>query len=296
MGGSGKTPMAIFLAKNLAEKYEAAILSRGYGRRTKGYLLADDMSNAESLGDEPYMMFRRLNDIPVAVCEDRVMGVLQLLADRPNTNVVLLDDVFQHRHIKPGLKILLTEYDKPYCDDLMLPAGNLREFEEGQSRADIVVVTKCPHFPKDRELSEWKSRLKLKNYQKLFFALYTNESPKLVSGLKAEPDQAVVLVTGIAHSSHLKNHIASTHQLIMHFEYSDHHLFTEKEIGEIASFLENHKIKTLFTTEKDWFRLEKWKDKWPGINVFIIPVEVKMNDQMSFINDIEHYIKLTLSE
>ncbi len=145
VGGTGKTPHTEYLIKLLHDKYQVAVLSRGYKRRTQGYVLATPQSTARTIGDEPYQMYTKFPSVTLAVDENRCHGIEKLLAlKKPAVDVVLLDDAFQHRYVKPGLSILLTDYHRLFCDDALLPAGRLREPVSGKNRAQIIIVTKCP--------------------------------------------------------------------------------------------------------------------------------------------------------
>ena len=173
VGGTGKTPHTEYLIKFLCNQYKVAVLSRGYKRHTKGYVLATPESTARSIGDEPYQMHQKFPSVTVAVDEKRCHGIEKLLAlQKPSIDVILLDDAFQHRYVKPGLSILLTDYHRLFCDDTLLPAGRLREPISGKNRAQIVIVTKCPQDIKPIDYNIITKRLNLYPYQQLFFSSF----------------------------------------------------------------------------------------------------------------------------
>ena len=173
VGGTGKTPHTEYLIKLLRDKYQVAVLSRGYKRRTKGYVLATPQCTAKTIGDEPYQMYTKFSSVTLAVDEKRCHGIEKLLKlKEPSTDVILLDDAFQHRHVKAGLNILLTDYHRLFCDDTLLPAGRLREPVSGKNRAQIVIVTKCPQDIKPIDYNIITKRLNLYPYQRLFFSSF----------------------------------------------------------------------------------------------------------------------------
>ena len=173
VGGTGKTPHTEYLIKLLHDKYQVAVLSRGYKRRTKGYVLATPQCTAKTIGDEPYQMYTKFSSVTLAVDEKRCHGIEKLLKlKEPSTDVILLDDAFQHRHVKAGLNILLTDYHRLFCDDTLLPAGRLREPVSGKNRAQIVIVTKCPQDIKPIDYNIITKRLNLYPYQQLFFSSF----------------------------------------------------------------------------------------------------------------------------
>jgi len=217
VGGTGKTPHTEYLIRFLQDRYQVAVLSRGYKRHTKGYILADSESSARTIGDEPYQIKKKFPAITVAVDEKRVRGVENLLKlNTPKVEVVLLDDAFQHRYIEAGMNIILTDYHRLFCDDALLPAGRLREPDKAKNRAQIVIVTKCPADIKPIDYNIIAKRLDLFPYQKLFFSsfLYGNlipvfpesgNTPRKLNSLKKSEN--ILLVTGIASPVVMKEEI-----------------------------------------------------------------------------------------
>lgn len=285
VGGTGKTPHTEYLIRLLAGR-RVALLSRGYGRKTQGFVLADDSSAASQIGDEPLMMARKFPQLTVAVCEDRVEGVRRLMEMPQKPDVVLLDDVYQHRHIRPALNILLTEYGDPYCDDHVLPFGNLREGRRGRRRADIVVVTKCPDTLSDEEQQQMRRRLKLDERQQLFFSHISYAEPVAVyDAVMPDAVEEVVLVTGIAHPEPLVRYLEKEYR-VHHLRFADHHPFGKDDcerIIETYNRLKNSRT-VVFTTEKDAARMRdaEVRKYLQPLPLFYIPIGVKFENSQLF--------------
>jgi len=293
VGGTGKTPHTEYLIRLLAGR-RVALLSRGYGRATQGFVLADDSSTASHIGDEPLMMARKFPQLTVAVCEDRVEGVRRLMEMTQKPDVVLLDDVYQHRHIRPALNILLTEYGDPYCNDHILPFGNLREGRRGRRRADIVIVTKCPEHLGDDEKQEMRRKLRLDDRQQLFFSYISYAEPVAVyDAVMPDAVEEVVLVTGIAHPEPLIRYLEKEYR-VHHLRFADHHPFGEDDcerIIETYNQLKNSRT-IVFTTEKDAARMRdadvrKYLQPLP---LFYIPIKVKFENCQLFDTVIQAFI------
>ena len=260
-GGTGKTPMAEYVIQLLLDAgYKPALLSRGYGRKTKGYILANNSTDAGQIGDEPYQVFRKFSTITVAVCEDRLEGIKNIQRDRNNVNVIVLDDCFQHRRLHAGFYILLTDYNNPYYRDFLLPAGNLREGIAGRKRANIVLMTKCPYVDTDLPRANLIARLKPLHQQQVFFtgmkyfAAISASNNENLSELRA---YSILAFSGIAHPETFISFIKNNSFTYKNISFGDHHDYTEKDIENIA--LEFDKLqgpKIILTTEKDWRRLE----------------------------------------
>ena len=266
VGGTGKTPQIEYLIRLLKKDHKIAVLSRGYKRKSKGFLIADVSSDAQQIGDEPFQYYQKFEDIIVAVDADRVNGIKQLTALGIPPEIILLDDAFQHRKVDAGFNILLTPYNDLYVDDTMLPSGNLRENIEGAERAQIIIVTKCPNELQEDKQFEVASKLKPTMFQTVFFS--TIEYSSVVKGEKEEislndlEEYQVLLVTGIANPTPLVNYFMSKNIQFEHLKYPDHHDFSEKEISKINTVF--NKItsdkKIILTTEKDFVRLENQLD------------------------------------
>lgn len=254
VGGTGKTPQIEYLIRLLQDNYQLATLSRGYKRKTEGFLLASEKETAATLGDEPFQMFQKFSKIQVAVDANRKNGIEKLLAQKIKPDVILLDDAFQHRKVRAGLYILLTAYDDLYSDDFILPTGNLRESRRGAKRAQIVVVTKCPNTISEEEKQRIQSKLNLKSNQKLYFStiayddlVYDANNALPVSEIKLKDK---LLLAGIAKPDLFFDYLKQPKDEVLIFP--DHHHFTENDIKNIDNKAKNQLI---ITTEKDYVRL-----------------------------------------
>jgi len=259
VGGTGKTPQIEYLIRLLQNNYKIAVLSRGYKRNTKGFILLDKTHTSEDVGDEPLQFFRKFPKIHVAVDENRVNGIQMLKQQKP-IDIVLLDDAFQHRKVKADCYILLTKYDDLYTDDFVLPAGNLRESKVGAKRAHIIVVTKCPIDLSTEKQLAIKRKLKVTAKQNIFFSnisYHNKTSGKLSITTEALNDYEILLLTGIANPAPLVSFLKSKANKVHHLKYADHHRFTLKEIDTITTKFNaiSSDKKILLTTEKDYMRL-----------------------------------------
>ncbi|MEJ6793145.1 MAG: tetraacyldisaccharide 4'-kinase [Lacinutrix sp.] len=251
-GGTGKTPMVECLIRLLYQDYTLATLSRGYGRKTKGFLLANEESSANTLGDEPFQFYNKFkNKISVAVDENRQNGILNLRNLKKQPNLIILDDAFQHRKVKAKLNILLTTYSDLYYKGFVLPTGNLREPKQGAKRAQIIVVTKCPENLTLNRKQILEGKLKLKKGQQLFFSTIGYATSVIGNQKTIALDllEDFTLVTGIANAKPLIEFLKNKGLNFNHMEYSDHHDFSKKEIETIS------RNKLVVTTEKDYVRL-----------------------------------------
>ena len=245
VGGTGKTPMAEYLLSLLSANYKVALLSRGYGRKNRGFRLANEHDTAQTIGDEPMQIHLRFPDIPVAVCADRVKGVKQLQHLYPDLQCVILDDAYQHRSLSCGFYILLTPYDCLYTNDHMLPWGRLRDLPNQSHRANVVVVTKCPEHMQPIERRIVSNNLQLASYQHLFYSSI-GYAPIAV-------DSTPLLVTGIANPMPLLHHMQQQFPDTELFAFPDHHVFTNQDIIRIKEKAEHYEH--IVTTEKDYMRL-----------------------------------------
>jgi tetraacyldisaccharide 4'-kinase len=277
VGGTGKTPMIEHLVRLLSSHHKVATLSRGYGRSTKGIRLADAADSASTIGDEPFQFYKKFRDkITVAVGEERALAIPYIIDQHPDTRIILLDDAFQHRKVKPSIQILLTDYHRPFYNDYLLPAGRLRESRKGAQRADVVVVTKCPDEISDEEMIGMEAEIRKYTDKPVFFTAvhYGELTPFEWSGKKTTSD--VVLVSGIANSRLFKNYVSKTHKVIRHFDFPDHHAYTETDIRSIATFASQHNAMVV-TTEKDASKLdaEAFKAFTTTIPFYYLPIELE---------------------
>ena len=263
MGGSGKTPCVMYLTQLLQQKYRLAVLSRGYGRTTRGFRIATHQDTACTLGDEPLQMYHRLNPqdkTTIAVAESRVQGIQKLIALDPNIEVILMDDGFQHRSVQPHLNILLTTYHQPFFADRVWPAGRLREPPRGASRADLIVVTQCPqdmsaHLQQAfRHYMHQHTQLDLP----VCFAGIRYETPVCIHTQEARTlGKNVLLLTGIADTRAIVGHVKQHCHCIQHLAFADHHRFTVRDIQQVLSIFDHmpYTDRCILTTEKDRARL-----------------------------------------
>jgi tetraacyldisaccharide 4'-kinase len=268
VGGTGKTPQIEYLIRLLSPNYKLATLSRGYKRQSEGFVLADSTSNAAILGDEPFQFYKKFKNIQVAVDANRKNGIEQLLSQPEKSEIILLDDAFQHRKVRAGFYILLTSYGDLYSDDFMLPTGNLRESRRGAKRANLVVVTKCPANLSFDEQNKIAAKLKLDSNQELYFSyidydefVYSEDKTMKVSEIK---NVDKLLLAGIAKPNPFFAYLQSENDEKLVFP--DHHHFTESDISDIKNKSQN---KIIITTEKDFVRL---KGSIPNEQLFYLPI------------------------
>lgn len=281
VGGTGKTPMVEYLIRFLENKYIVATLSRGYKRKTRGFAIADENTTSLEIGDEPMQLHNKFPEITVAVAEERIVGIPQLLHERPATEVILLDDAFQHREVRAGLTILLTGCNELYTRDSMLPAGNLRDVKSSSKRANIIVVTKCNKELTTVEKEKLVEELHPFPGQLVFFSaieygnpyhLFTNEV-KIVP-----PGVTVLLVCGIANPKPLQEHISGISDSSEMILFKDHHIFSSDDLADIKkrfSKIENQQ-KIILTTEKDGVRLAKYSTELRELPIYVIPMQHKL--------------------
>ncbi len=278
VGGTGKTPMVEYLINIFRNKYELAILSRGYGRKTKGFGIADDTTTALEIGDEPMQFHLKYPGLTIAVGEERLVAIPQLLHEMPGTQVIILDDAFQHRYIRAGLNILLTDYTNLYTRDFVLPGGDLRDVKFSARRADIILVTKCPIDMGLQEKSQIIKELKPKVHQKVFFtAIHYGEpyhllNKNLTRAITSEAD--ILLVCGIANPRRLKEHLTENVRSYDMLRYADHHIFDTDDLADILKQFNKLKSdnKFILTTEKDAVRLQKFENELQGQPIYVIPI------------------------
>jgi tetraacyldisaccharide 4'-kinase len=285
VGGTGKTPQIEYLIRLLSPKYKVATLSRGYKRKLEGFILANADVTAEIIGDEPFQYYKKFPNIQVAVDADRKNGIEQLLAQTSKPEIVLLDDAFQHRKVKAGFYILLTAYDDIFCDDFILPTGNLRESRNGAKRADLIIVTKCPTNLSKQEQESIKNKIGID--LPIFFScidyddkVYNDSESLTIDEVKATQK---VLLAGIANPKPFFEFLKAEKDKTMAFD--DHHHFTESEINSIKDRAQN---KIIITTEKDFVRLEAELLK---AQLYYLPIKSKLIvNQETFDQTILNYV------
>lgn len=260
VGGTGKTPMIEYLTNHLQQRYNIAILSRGYGRKSKGFILVDENKQVAEVGDEALQLKNKFANITVAVCENRVEGIQRLMSIDNSLNLILLDDAFQHRRVRPFINILLSSYNFPLHKDLPFPAGRLREFPRAASRADCSIITKCPPlFP---ELN------------------YTIAEPQFMSTIVYEKlnTERVFGTSALAQNEIFKEHLEQTYTLVGFKAYRDHYSYTQKDVDELNSLADGA---TVVCTAKDWSKLQQLKGTE---NYKVIHMRVKFKDEAAFTN------------
>ena len=287
VGGTGKTPMTAYLVQLLlANGYHPAVLSRGYKRKTRGFVLADSMSTTDTIGDEAMQMHRAFPDVPVAVCEHRVRGVNLLKRHVEQLDVIVLDDAMQHRTLRCGLTLLLTPYDRLYIDDHMLPWGTLRDLPSRALKADAVVVTKCPADMRPIDMRVVDNRLHLPSYQQLHFAG--------IAYAPLEQEGTPLIVTGIARPQYLFDHVREQYPQAHLLAYPDHHPFTPEDIDDIMTKAKSFDF--VLTTEKDFQRLRATTlvERLNAENKRLIALPIRMyliSPQKTFDKQILTYVR-----
>ncbi|MCM1152606.1 MAG: tetraacyldisaccharide 4'-kinase [Muribaculum sp.] len=303
VGGTGKTPHVEYLIKNLSSKYNLAVLSRGYKRKTKGFIEANHKSTPDQIGDEPMQIYAKYGMmVKVAVCESRREGITELLKAYPDLQLIILDDSFQHRWVKPKVSILLTDHDRPYYHDKLLPLGRLRESPHSVLRADMVIMTKCPDNMMPHDYRQVIHDLDLLKYQKIYFSRYEygqlkpvfeDDSPYHASLGQLSADDSVFLLTGIARPRYFVRHFRTYPFKVKVAHYPDHHDFSRKDIDDIRARYDSMKgyRKIIITTEKDAVRLacNPYYPRELKPFTFYLPIEVVIDpgvEHHDFINDL----------
>ncbi len=281
VGGTGKTPMVEYLVRLLKEDHKVATMSRGYKRKTKGFAIANQNTTALDIGDEPMQFYKKFPDIIVSVAEERLVSIPQLLHDKPETSVIILDDAFQHRQVKAGLNILLTEYKDLFTRDFILPAGDLRDIKASYKRADIIIVTKCKSHLTEEEKNNIIDEIKPLSHQKVFFTKIEYGSPYHLFNKQEKflsPDTNILLVCGIANPKPIKeilNTYAATYDMM---RFRDHHIFNIDDLKEIKKQYEklDSENKIILTTEKDGVRLAKFENELKELPIYVFPIKHKI--------------------
>ncbi|MBD5308091.1 MAG: tetraacyldisaccharide 4'-kinase [Paramuribaculum sp.] len=310
VGGTGKTPHTEYLVEKLSQTNRVAVLSRGYKRKTHGFLVASSRSLPDDIGDEPAQIYRKFEGkIPVVVCENRVKGINGIISELPNVSTVVLDDAFQHRYVKPTVSLVLIEYGRPPYRDYLLPYGRLREPQNALNRADIVVVTKCPASAKPMDYREFKENLNLYPFQKLYFSTYDYLPlkpvfPEYVDEIPSldfmSSSDVIISVTGISNPLPFVRHLRSSGAKVKVLRFGDHHNFSSADITAIerkfAKAGSGRKI--IVTTEKDAIRLEKSgifpKSLKPSL--FYLPVSVEILSPMGQQQPLEDAVRQCIRE
>ena len=281
VGGTGKTPMVEFLIRKFSRKYKIAVLSRGYKRKTKGFIIASEKDDASTIGDEPFQYYTKFKNIKVAVDKKRKRGIKKLI--NIGVNMVILDDAFQHRKVIPTYSILLSDYSNLYFNDYLLPRGNLRESKSGYKRADTIIITKCPENLSENNRQHLIQKINLKYNQHIFFSkikysnvLFSENNSINISKLSK---QNVDVITGIVNSENLIKHLEDKGLLINHLKYPDHYNYKGKDISKI-------KGNFVITTEKDYAKLRKFNLE----NLYYLPISMEVSSEKTLLEKIEEKI------
>lgn len=300
IGGAGKTPHIEYLIMLLKEYIDVAVLSRGYKRKSKGFSFVEVPDSVSKSGDEPIQFKRKYRDITVAVAESRVTAIPEIMKVYPDTDCILLDDAFQHRSVLPGLNILLTEFDKPFTQDHLLPVGRLREWKTDAKRADAIVVTKCADTLSEEERQKLETEIKPLSHQKLFFSKYTYYPPYLLLDgrrrINLSSDLTIILLSAIASNEYLVSYLEGITDEVISYKFEDHHYFNERDLSTLKQGFENveNDKKIILTTEKDAVRLFEHKEfiSKHKLPVFILPIAVSFmdDDGMKFDSYIKEYL------
>ncbi|SNR52936.1 lipid-A-disaccharide kinase [Lutibacter agarilyticus] len=291
VGGTGKTPQIEYLIRLLQNHYKIAVLSRGYKRKSKGFVLADEFATAETIGDEPFQFYKKFKNVIVCVDANRTNGIQQLEKLKTPPDIILLDDAFQHRKVQGGFNILLTSYNNLYVDDFMLPTGNLRETKFGANRAQAIIVTKCPETLSVEVQQTISKKLKPASNQPVFFTTITYDETLKGSAELALQDlinTEILLITGIANPVPLINYLRKKEVKFKQLNYPDHYHFKDKDINEIQQSFNaiQSKNKIVLTTEKDYVRIfDRLK------NVYYISIKTTfITNKNSFDTIVNNYV------
>ena len=298
LGGTGKTPHTEYLIRLLKNDYRVATLSRGYGRRTKGFKLAETSSTYNDLGDEPLLYFKKFPGIQVAVDEDRVDGVTHLLWEQ-GVEVVLLDDAFQHRSINAGLNILLTEYQRLYMDDYLFPAGTLRDVRSAAKRADIIVISKAPKDLSKEEQQQITNKLNTSENQKVYFSYLEHAAlqplNEVAKAFSPEEADSAFAFCGIGNPKPFVEELKKRYHAVDFLPFGDHHAYKEKDMKAVLDWFEklDGEKKIIVTTEKDAARLTNspYLCQFERTPLYDLPVTVRFHEEEKFNEEILKYVR-----
>lgn len=296
LGGSGKTPMVEFLIELLLPHLKIATLSRGYGRKTKGFLMAGDNLGPSEIGDEPFQIFEKFGkEVSVAVGEKRILAIPEIIYQKPQTELILLDDAFQHRYVKGDYYILLTTFQNPFFKDKILPLGTLRESINGAKRADIIVVTKCPDDLSEIEKKQFTKEIKNIAEVPVLFSGIQYGDPIPIFNPQSKPLRKVILVSGIANNHLFVSEVKRRYMVMETITFEDHHRYKETDLIKIFSLVKKHQDCMVLTTEKDAVKLKnksfyKYLEEIP---IFALPIKIKLaeKDKEFFFKQINKIVK-----
>lgn len=288
VGGTGKTPMVEYLIGLLSENLHVATLSRGYGRKTKGFRVGNlNTTKVSDIGDEPFQYLLKYgNHVDVYVGEERAWAIPSILFEKPETEVILLDDAYQHRSVKPSLSILLTKYSNLFTDDFLLPLGRLRESRKGAGRADIIIVTKCPERTDQVEICQKIDRY-TKEQKPVFFTSVRYGNPVRFYGMhQSEINKSkFILISGIASADDFEDYCQQQFDVVDHLRFSDHHHYKIKDIDKIKSLSSNQQV-IFLTTEKDFVKLREFEKELGDLPFYYLPIEIVFQNNKSEFDEL----------
>lgn len=296
MGGTGKTPHTEYLIRLLQDSYQVATLSRGYGRRTTDFILADNESTALTIGDEPLQYFRKFPKIHVAVEKRRVMGVLFIMHKAEDTEVIILDDAFQHRALRAGFNIMLTDFNRPYYDDYILPVGELREMKSGANRANVVIITKCPKDLSVSKMEEMEAKINLPNTSIFFSSIVYNRVYHAYKSSELQDELStyeILLITGIANPKPIENYLHEKGAKFEAIHFGDHYKFKKKDALIISKKFDTFtgSKKLILTTEKDFSRMLMIPE-FEKLPVYCLEIQITLlNSKENFDQKILEYVR-----
>ncbi len=300
VGGTGKTPMAEMIIGYMARFHNVALLSRGYGRRTKGYLEVEPNMHYCKVGDEPLQIKRKFPNIVVAVCEKRVEGIRRIREEHPEIDLVILDDAFQHRYVEPKINVVMIDSTRPIQNDRLLPAGTLRDLPEQLHRATYFVVTKCPENIMPIERRIWQNELIKMAYQDVYFARTESFRPQPVFPEDADiqeikPGTAVIALSGIGNPDSFVNGLKAGYKVLLDVRYEDHHIYRRRDMNRLVQLLDQHPGAIILTTEKDSVKLLN-PAKVPDIvrrKLYYVPINISFidNSKSDFLQKLENNVR-----
>jgi len=275
VGGTGKSPMIEYLIRLLSPEWKVATLSRGYGRKTKGIRIASNDDNAATLGDEPFQFYQKFKGrVVVSVGEERALAVPYLMDEHPEVGVVLLDDAFQHRRVKPSFQILLTDFNRLFVKDYLLPAGRLRESKRGASRADAIVVTKCPPHMTEDDMIAIEGAIRKYSSKAVFFTRICYGNMLSITASAPYKPRKVILVSGIANPKPLEEYVRTNYDLQQHISFADHHVYSTADLKKICHAAARANA-VVVTTEKDMVKMDPDIFRKEGVALHYLPIEIE---------------------
>jgi tetraacyldisaccharide 4'-kinase len=275
VGGTGKSPMIEYLVRLLSSEWMVATLSRGYGRKTKGIRIATKDDNATTLGDEPFQFYRKFKGkVVVSVGEERALAIPYLMHEYPDIGVILLDDAFQHRRVRPSFQILLTDFNKLFVKDFLLPAGRLRESKRGAARADVIIVTKCPAHVTDDEMIAIEGAIRKYSSKAVFFTRISYGNILSVTESAPYKPQRIILVTGIANPKPLEEYLRHNYDLLHHISFADHHVYSPADQVKICQAAAKANA-VVVTTEKDVVKMDPRVFRDERVALHYLPIEME---------------------